>query len=114
MRIQSIILSFTFFLFPLSAISGSNHDHGHSHVEVTQVQVEKAAIDKILSLVDKGKLDSSWKSTPAKQSTKTLFGRNMEWVVSFKNGKISDKEKQTLYMFYSLSGKYLAANYTGK
>ena len=114
MRIQSIILSLTFLLFPLSAISGSNHDHGHSHALITQEQVEKAGSDKILGLVGAGKLDSSWKSIPAEKSTKKSFGRNMEWVVSFKNEKVSDKEKQTLYMFYSLTGQYLAANYTGK
>ena len=50
---------------------------------------------------------------PAKAEKKT-FAKGPEWVVSFNNDKIKNKTKQTLYIFYSLNGHYIAANYTGK
>jgi hypothetical protein len=113
MNIQSIILSLTLFLFPLSAIAGSGHDHGHSHAPATQSQAEKVASDIVLQLAEKSKIDASWKSVNIEKSLKKKFGNSLEWVVSFKNDKITDPAKQTLYIFLTLSGEYLAANYTG-
>ena len=37
-----------------------------------------------------------------------------EWVVEFANGTAPDKTKQTPYLFYTLDGYYVAANFTGK
>lgn len=113
MRIQTIILSLTLFLFPLSAFAGSDHDHGHGHTPVTQVQAEKVANDIVLQLAEKNKIDASWKTIPVNKSLKKKYGNNLEWVVSFNNENISDSTKQTLYIFLTLSGEYLAANYTG-
>lgn len=37
----------------------------------------------------------------------------MEWVVIFNNQKISESDKQKLYVFLTLNGEYIAANHTG-
>lgn len=113
MRIQTVILSLTLFLFPLSILAGSGHDHDHSHAPVTQVQADKVASDIVLQLAEKSKIDASWKTVQINKSLKKKFGNNLEWVISFNNEKISDPTKQTLYIFLTLSGEYLAANYTG-
>lgn len=124
MRIQSIMFSLILSLSPTALLAGGNHDHGHSHghdhghghshAPVDQKQAEKAAIKSVARLVKQGKIDSSWKSVSVAMAEKKKFGGKMEWVVSFKNDKISDSSKQTLYVFLSLTGRYIAANYTGK
>ena len=65
-------------------------------------------------LVNKGVIDKSWKGTKPVKAEKKAFAKGPEWVVSFKNDKVKDKTKQTLYIFYSLDGHYIAANYSGK
>ncbi|MBL7003727.1 MAG: hypothetical protein ISR69_06855 [Gammaproteobacteria bacterium] len=113
MNIQTIILSLTLFLFPLSAFAGAGHDHGPSRAPATQSQAEKVASDIVFQLAEKSKIEASWKAVKIEKSLKKKFGNNLEWVVSFKNEKITDPAKQTLYIFLTLGGEYLAANYTG-
>lgn len=43
-----------------------------------------------------------------------MFDGDTEWVVVFVNDKIADTDKQKLYVFLTLGGDYIAANYTGK
>ena len=114
MRIQTIIFTFVLSIFSLAAVAGAGHDHGHSHDPVSQSQVEVAAINSVANLIDKGKIDKNWKTIGVMKSEKKKFGKSTEWVVSFKNEKISDASKQTLYIFLSLGGEYIAANHTGK
>ena len=66
------------------------------------------------SLVANGKLEKSWDAVKSTGATQKDFGKGMEWTVTFKNEKVSDKEKQTLYVYYTLTGNYLATNFTGK
>lgn len=114
MRTKTIFLALALSLFSLSAVAGSGHDHGHSHGPVSQLQAEDIAINSIAKLVELGKIDKSWKSIGVMKSMKKDFSGHMEWVISFKNEKISDPAKQTLYVFLTEAGIYLAANYTGK
>jgi hypothetical protein len=120
MRIQAIVFSFILSLFPVAIWAGADHDHGHdhghshSHDPVSQNQAEEVAIKSVAQLIEKGKIDGSWQSVKVAKSEKKKFGNNLEWVVSFSNDKITDPEKQTLYVFVSLTGEYIAANYTGK
>lgn len=104
-------LSFLFTATP--AISGPGHDHGHSHDPVSSETAGKRAAKKVAQLAEKGKIDSSWSGLAAASVEKKTFSKGPEWVITFKNDKVSDKSKQTLYLFYSLDGNYIAANYTG-
>lgn len=117
MRITTTIFTLALLLLPMASLAGSehnhDHDHGHSHEPATQGQAEQAASQVIVQLVDKGKIDASWKASPVEKSEKKKFGQNLEWVVRFNNKTISDPEKQTLYIFLSLTGDYIAANYSG-
>lgn len=107
---------FSFFLLlasPVFAGAGHDHGHGHAHDPVTKSQAEEIATETVAKLVDRDKIEASWKSVDVSTSEKKKFGKNMEWMVVFKNEKVSDPEKQTLYIFLTLTGEYLAANYTG-
>lgn len=109
----------TSLLFTLPALAGSgsghSHGHGHSHAPLTSEQVEKKASQKVQSLVDAEKIDASWAGLKPDEGTEQkVFSHDPEWVVVFSNEEVEDLEKQKLYLFYSLSGKYIAANYTGE
>jgi len=112
MRVSLIFFSLVLSVISLVAIAGS--DHGHSHEPVSQAHAEKTALHSIERLVNKGKLDKSWKSIKTQKIEKKVFGKNTEWVFIFNNKKISNVAKQTLTVFVTLEGEYIAANYTGK
>ncbi len=109
------------FVVPVYAGSGHAHDkdgghskHGHSHGPVNSNRVKAKAVNMLGGLVKKGIIDKSWRATKPVKAEKKTFAKGPEWVVSFNNEMIKDKTKQTLYIFYSLDGHYIAANYTGK
>ncbi len=117
---QLTILLFGFILsvsaLPVMAGSGHDHDHGHSH-SYTPVSQEKAsanATEIVAALVNRNKLDKSWISIAASSVDKITVQDNPEWVVVFVNKNITDADKQTLYVFLTLGGDYIAANFTGK
>ncbi len=120
MRYRVLFISLLFALCSPVVFAGENHDHGHddghshSHDPVSQSQAEEAAVKRIEKLVSKRKIADSWKDAKVVGAEKKKFGNKEEWVVSFKNENVSDPGKQTLYIFLSLTGDYIAANFTGK
>lgn len=108
----TFLLSFLFFATPVMA--GSGHDHGHSHGPISSEEAINKATKKVQKLVETGKIDSTWSKANAAGAKQKEYSNGPEWVVTFKNDKVSDSSKQTLYLFYSLDGNYIAANYTGE
>ena len=109
------------FVNPAYAGSGHAHDkdgghsnHGHSHGPINSKDAENKAVGMLAGLIKKGVLDTNWGGINPATTEKKTFSKGPEWVVSFKNDQVKDKAKQTLYIFYSLDGHYIAANYTGK
>lgn len=111
--ISVLILATCFVAKPTLAGPGHDHDHGHSHGSISQAAAIDKATKKVKQLVDKGKIDASWAKVSAANAEQKTYSKGPEWVVTFKNDQISDASKTTLYIFYSLDGHYLAANYTG-
>ena len=103
-------------LFASPAIAGSGHDHGHSHAHeaISSDKAISLAAKKIQQLVESGKISASWAKINTDQAEKKTFSHDPSWLVAFKNDKISDASKQTLYVFLSMEGHYIAANYTGQ
>lgn len=71
------------------------------------------ASKKIQKMVDMGKIDATWVDAKSNSVKQASYSQGPEWVVTFKNDKLAEPSKQILYLFYSLSGQYIAANYTG-
>ncbi len=91
------------------------HSHGHSHKKAKPVSKEKAGLigkQHVHRLIKAGKIDSSWSSSLIGTTEQKKFGKNEEWVVTFDNEKGVKGKK--LYVFLTLSGKFVAANFTGK
>lgn len=117
MRNISTVLLVSSLLFISPVMAGSGHDHAsgsHSHGPVSSEVVVKKAGDKVKSLAESGKIDQSWADTKAVGASQKTLGNESEWVVTFNNAKVSDPAKQTLYLFFSLDGIYIASNFTGK
>lgn len=117
----SLLFAALAFVVPAHGGSGHSHDkdgghsnHGHSHGPINSNSVKTKATRMLTSLVKKGVIDKSWERTKPANVEKKTFAKGPEWVVSFNNDKVQDKAKQILYIFYSLDGHYIAANYTGK
>ena len=101
-------------LLTLPAFAGPGHDHSHSHKAITAEGVEQKATKQVADLISKGKVDKSWSAIKPAKSYQKTFEKGQEWVVEFANSAASDKTKQGLYLFYTLDGHYVAANFTGK
>ena len=116
MKTLATTLVLSSLLFGAPVIAGSGHDHGHSHAQapVNKEAAEINADKAVASLVVSGKIDKSWELIMASSSEKKDFSGRSEWVVIFVNEKITDTAKQKLFVFLTLSGEFIAANYTGK
>lgn len=116
MKIRAVVFGLTLALSPLGVNAGSGHDHGgggHAHSMVSSELAMEMATQKVQQLVSAGKLDATWSAVTASGAEQKAFAKGPEWVVTFKNDKVADATKQTLYVFMSLDGHYIAANYTG-
>ena len=122
MRLIILLSGFILSLTSFSAIAGSGHDHNHdhdhghshSHTPVSQEKISANATDIISAFVIRKKLEKSWKSIKASSVDKITVKGNPEWKVVFVNKNIADVNKQKLYVFLTLGGDYIAANFTGK
>lgn len=108
MRNFAFCLMMLFALTATTTHAGTGHDHA---TELSQNQILKKASGLVARIVEKGQLEESWRQVKPQEPKKNS---GHEWVVVFFNPKIKDSEKQTLYMFLTLSGEYVAANFTGK
>lgn len=117
MRTISTVLVATALLLAFPVFAGAGHEHGpggsHTHGPVSAATAIKKAEGQVKSLIERGKLDKSWSGIKAAEATQKDFGKGPEWVVSFKNEK-AEADKQILYVFYTLTGNYLATNFSGK
>lgn len=116
MKIFIQLFALTFSLnFSQSATAGGGEDcHFHGNRPVEQVTVLKCADQRKQKLVSGGKIDASWASIKH-ESISTIDGqKGKEWKVVFKNPTSTDKSKTDLFLFFSASGNFIAANHSGK
>lgn len=115
MRIATATLLGLSLIVSAPTFAGEGHDHGgHPHEPVRQDKAIESATDAVSKLVEKAKLDASWKAVKATGAEKKQFDKTVEWVVTFNNPAAPDKAKQNLYVFISLTGSYVTANFSGK
>lgn len=114
MQFKTLLLGFTLSLLSIIAMPGSGHEYGHSQTPVDQATAITNAIEIVAELVKSNKLDESWASITASSVEKKVFKGNSEWVAVFVNDNITDTDKRKLYVFLTLGGDYIAANFTGK
>ena len=102
--ITALFLSSLLFGAPVIAGVGHEHDkdggHSQAHKNVNSEEAATRAAMKVEQLANKGKIDNSWAGLEAATVEQKTYKNGPEWVIIFKNEKISDVAKQTLYLFF--------------
>lgn len=111
----TLLLSLLLIGAPVMAGSGHSHDAdgGHSLAPVSRDEAVNRASKKVKQLADAGKIDATWSGVKAAFVEQKTYSKGPEWVITFKNNMVTDATKQSLYLFFSLDGHYIAANYSG-
>lgn len=110
--IASLITILT--LAPAAHAGGGGDCHFHGSAPAKESIITGCAKQQKDTLAAKGKIDASWKAV-ALEKAETVDGKSKkEWKLTYKNPAEKDASKQTLFMFYSLSGNFIAANFTGQ
>jgi len=98
-----------------SALAGAGEDcHFHGGKPAAKETVLKCADQRKMKLIARGKIDAGWKTVTPESINTIDVEKGKEWKVIFNNPALSDKSKSNLYMFFSESGNFIAANHTGK
>lgn len=114
-HIASIAFLVATLAFAPSAIAdtgGSCHFHGNAPIK--EAVLVGCASEYKDGLASKGKIDPSWTGVKLDKAETVAGKKTKEWKFTFKNPTEKDASKQTLYLFYTLSGNFIAANFTGK
>ena len=108
----TLAASFTF--APPSMAAEGSGCHFHGYLPAKEATVVGCATKQKGALVKSGKLDASWQAVAIDKAEKVEGKDTQEWKLTFKNPAATDKAKDTLYMFFTLPGNFIAANFTGK
>ncbi|WP_090142898.1 DUF6488 family protein [Limnohabitans sp. DM1] len=82
--------------------------------KITLATVTGCALQHKDSLVKTGKLQAVWSAVKPASIEAVNGKKGKEWKVTFKDATAKDKSKKTLYMFFTLPGNLIAANFTGQ
>ena len=91
---------------------GSCHFHGNK--SAAEATVSGCAVQRKDALVKSGKLDASWSAVKPEKIEAVEGKKGKEWRVTFKDAAAKDKTKETLTMFFTLPGNFIAANFTDR
>ncbi len=79
----------------------------------TAASAQAKAKTVVGTMIDRKIVGPSWRTvTPVKTETREKNG-GREWVVTFRNDRERARAKKNLYVVFSESGEYKAANHTG-
>lgn len=110
-KMRSLIFSFlTLFLCQHSLCSYAHEGHAHP---LEKNEIIDRANKVIIMAVDQKKLEPSWKEAKMIDAKMLETKESGQWLVQYNNPKITNNDKD-LYIFFSLDGKYIAMNHTGK
>ena len=101
------------FSLPASA-TDADDCHFHGSKAASQETVSDCAVKRQQALITGGKIDKSWQAIKPAAFEQVDGQRGKEWKVTFKDPAATDKTKETLYMFFTAQGNFIAANFTGK
>ena len=88
--------------------------HFHGSKPAAESTVVSCANQRKDALVKNGKIGGSWKTIKHDQLALVDGQKGKEWKISFKDAAAQDKTKENLYMFFTQSGNFIAANHSGK
>ena len=95
-----------------ASAGGSCHFHGNK--SAADATVSGCAVQRKDALVKSGKLDASWSAVKPEKIEAVEGKKGKEWRVTFKDAAAKDKTKETLTMFFTMPGNFIAANFTDR
>lgn len=118
---KQFILTALFSIFSFSALipATSNADpggscHFHGSKPAAESTILQCASQRKDNLVKSGKLDKNWGPIKPESISEVDGKKGKEWKVSFVYLDAPDKTKTNLFMFFTLTGNFIAANHTGQ
>lgn len=93
---------------------GGDSCHFHGSKPASAETVTTCAAQRKARLIKQGKLDASWDGVKADAAEQVDGRKGKEWRLKFHNAAAPDKSQQTLFMFYTLPGNFIAANFSGR
>ena len=115
MRILSFNVGVEVGQIAVPAFAGGAEDcHFHGSKIASQETVTGCAIKRQQTLITSGKIDKSWQAIKPATFEQVDGQHGKEWKVTFKDPAAADQAKQTLYMFFTAQGNFIAVNFTGK
>ena len=99
---------------PTTWADPGNSCHFHGKKPAAEATVSGCALQRKDNLVKTGKLDAAWSAVKPVSIEAVDGKKGKEWKVTFKDATAKDKSKETLYMFFTLPGNFIAANFTGQ
>ena len=101
--------------FSLPAFASDADDcHFHGSKAASQASVSGSAVKRQQGLITGGKIDKSWQSIKPAAFEQVDGQRGKEWKVTFKDPAATAKTHETLCMFFTAQGGFIAANFAGK
>jgi hypothetical protein len=88
--------------------------HFHGNKAASSETVAGCALQRKEILIKNGKIDKSWQPISQDKIEQVEGKKGKEWMVTFQDPNAKDKTKETLYMFFTTTGNFIAANFTGK
>lgn len=88
--------------------------HFHGRKPAAEATVSGCAVQRKDALVKSGKLPAAWGAVQPQTIDVVDGKKGKEWKVTFKDPTAKDKSKETLFMFFTPPGNFIAANFTGQ
>lgn len=114
LRTASLALMAALALAPQVHAAEGSKCHFHGNQPAAQAVVADCAAQRRDTLVKAGKLDASWQAAKPEKIEAVDGKKGKEWKVTLRNPAAADPAKQALYMFFTASGNFMAANFTGQ
>jgi len=108
-KLKTIFFSLFLMVTANVAMAGAGHSHGPITQEMAVERAERVAS----ALVDRGIIPVTWKNRELQSVSKVRRNGGQAWQARFDATSEKSKEK-SLYLFMSLGGNFMDANYTGK
>ncbi len=99
---------------PAALADAGSSCHFHGSKPAAEATVSNCADQRKAQLVKGGKLDAAWQAVKIDKIESVDGKKGKEWKVTFKDAAAKDKSKETLYMFFTMPGNFIAANFTGQ
>lgn len=114
-KLATVLCAASSLVFALPAFASDAEDcHFHGSKAASQETVSGCAIKRQQALITGGKIDRSWQAIQPAAFDQVDGQRGKEWKMTFQDPAAADKAKETLYMFFTAQGNFIAAHFTGK